>query len=172
VSAAVNEKQRVVVVGTDGTYKLKLGAGDGRDVERVRLLVEGDEADGIERAFVAALGPHGYRALAARVEPGTRRAWLDVEGPDGLAGAWEKRGRKVGRLVAWERLDGKRSGGAGDAPSKPGGRSGTDAAAGPDGRSGTGVAAGPDGRSGTGVAAGTDGRSGTDVAAAGGGRVA
>jgi hypothetical protein len=75
----------------------------GRGVERVRLLVEAEPPQRIEPAFAAALGRDGYRAISARVEPGTNRAWLEVEGPEGLAAAWDKRGKKVGRLLAWER---------------------------------------------------------------------
>jgi hypothetical protein len=72
-------------------------------VERVRLLVEGDGAR-IERAFSGALGADGYRVLATRPAPGANGIWLEVEGPEGLAGAWDRRGRKVGRLLSWERL--------------------------------------------------------------------
>lgn len=84
-------------------------------IERVRLLVEGEAAGRIEPAFAGALGKDGYRAITVRPEPGTNRAWLEIEGPEGLAGAWEKRGKKVGRLLAWERL------GADGAPAVVGG---------------------------------------------------
>lgn len=73
-------------------------------VERVRLLVEAEPPERIETAAAAALGREGYRLLSSRIEPGTPRAWLDVEGPEGLAVTWERRCRKVGKLLSWERI--------------------------------------------------------------------
>jgi hypothetical protein len=72
-------------------------------VERMRLLVEGDREQ-IERAFAGALGADGYRLLATRPASGPSGIWLEVEGPEGLAGRWDRRGKKVGRLLSWERL--------------------------------------------------------------------
>ena len=74
-----------------------------RPEERVRLLVEADPPERVAGAFAGAMAKEGYRILASRPEPGTRRVWLDVEGPEGLAGTWERRCRKVGRLLSWER---------------------------------------------------------------------
>ena len=81
---------------------LALLPGKARATERMRLLVEAERVDKLEAAVAAALGPEGYRVLSSRGDPG--RVWLEVEGPEGLAGAWEKRCRKAGRLLSWERI--------------------------------------------------------------------
>lgn len=86
--------------------------------ERVRLLVETERPDGLEAALATSLGSWGYRTLSLQSETATGRVWLEVEGPAGLVGAWEKRCRKAGRLLSWERIGAKAASPAADAGEK------------------------------------------------------